>query len=81
VDAEGADLELRDPTDRLPQGARAARGLRRGQLCHTEGQRFLYERLKSLGYPATFEALPDSTHEILSDAAVQMLGDAIPQKL
>ena len=67
-----ADLRSRSAEGR--PSPRRAKGLEfrlRGRL--------LLRHLKSLGYEATFHDLPDSTHNALSEEAVQVAVDAILQ--
>jgi predicted esterase len=77
----GADewLALRDPSGELTRGLEQLGAFGDGVVSMRESQRLLYERLKSLGYEVEFLDLPDSSHNHLSDAAVQVAVDAILQ--
>jgi hypothetical protein len=47
------------------------------KVTERESQRLFYDRLKGLGYEATFHDLPASDHVNLSDEALQMMAEAI----
>lgn len=77
IEGEGDWLTLRDPTGSLRRGVQRMGALDDGRLSLTDIQRLLFRQLKSLGFEATFHDLPDSTHNSLSDEAVQVVVDAI----
>jgi acetyl esterase/lipase len=79
--AEGAGrwLALRDPTGTFRRSLEKLGAFDDGELSERDVQRLLLRRLKGLGYEATFHNLPDSSHNFLSEAGVQVVVDAILQ--
>lgn len=80
--AEGAEewLALRDPTGGFFSDLEQVDAFEDGLVGETEAQRLLYERMQSLGYDVAFLDLPDSSHNFLSEAGVQVVIDAILQR-